>query len=243
MVLLVMPLVLAEKTTVVNTESGISAITIVYPINTIYPEYSNVTVPFDVLDSNFSRQDNTQATCVYAVVNSTGDNIGSGNAHYSSTNGYWSFDICGCMTNSRGEYSFYIYCNTTDEAGFVSEGYSITQNGFKDTENIGLTGLIILIPLIVGLIFVIISAILSDKHAVLKYALIILSVVMAIPAMHMATIVSVEYLDIPALQDTLGFNTYMIGSILFIMFMYFGLYFFVSIIHRINDKKEAELEI
>lgn len=111
------------------------ALTIVYPKTNYFEKEQQTIFSFDILDSNFTRLDDTEVDCVFFSVNHKGNNLTNGDLKYSE---YWYYILTSTDTSVCGDFAYYVHCNaSTGENGFISESFKITESGKEsgDYEN------------------------------------------------------------------------------------------------------------
>ena len=137
-------------------------LTIVDTSRWYYPQSTNTTLLFDVLDRDYIKLTNDNASCQCDITDILGEEIISNNLSYDSGRGYWVIDLNETHTAEIGEYNTYVYCsaNDTGDNGFTSFLFEITESGVDpvdptvnfDMKGTFIIGLIILafLLLIVG---------------------------------------------------------------------------------------------
>lgn len=133
MLLLVQAMVVAQPppfAQTIDTETT-DFLTVVYPLHMHYETNSGFILNFDVLDSNFSKVDDTNAHCNFVAILENGSVNMFANLSYSSDNRFWSFYVNPENNTAVGHYSFYVYCDDFElnQSGFVSQSYIITNSG------------------------------------------------------------------------------------------------------------------
>ena len=241
--ILISSLVVLSVQTQINIQEPTAAITIVYPKSICFPQATNVVMSFDVLNSNYSRLTNTSVDCRYWAVNSVGAGVANGNLFYNGTVDYWNFVLSKTNTANIGDYFFYVHCNSTaKEKGYISSSYEVSANGNCKEVTGQPLAVIILIPLLIGIFFLIISITLGDDHTGFKLVLLLGSFMPFFSAFHMATVVVVEYYHFEALQNVIGTTVYWFGLILAVIFFYFLIYIFYTAINMAAEDKKARLK-
>ena len=139
-------------------------LTIVDPSRWYYPQSTNITLLFDVLDYDYIKLTDDNASCQCDVTNIIGEEILSNNLSYDSGREYWIIELNETHTAEIGEYNTYVYCsaniNNETQNGFTSFLFEITESGIDpvdptvifDMKGTFILGLIILafLLLIVG---------------------------------------------------------------------------------------------
>ena len=99
-------------------------LSIIQPGVGIYPSGQQVNLSFDILDGNKSRI--SDADCEIQIEDKTSSIISQGAI---SHNGNWFYLLNTSNTNLTGTYSYEAYCNSSNEAGYLSSSYQITPSG------------------------------------------------------------------------------------------------------------------
>ena len=135
-----------------GVSADIISLEIVYPKESSYPAHTQITFPFDVLDNNYTKVDNTVTSCTYNVVDNTGGGVASGSLTYSSSLLYWHFNLS--STTDEGKYNYYVYCNSTTTSlnGFLSSNFAVTHSGVY-LDDIAFIGIAIILIAILSFYF------------------------------------------------------------------------------------------
>jgi len=168
--LLVLPIVAAKQLPQESCTLNEKSITVVYSKVFNIPIDSNVLMPFDILNSTFFRLTNSTTSCVYFVISNIGGDVTHGDLIYSNTLNYWYFNLSSTDTKAMGDYNFYVHCNNTQEAGFVSLDYRVLKEGQYQSEITAVPTLLALAIVIFFLLFL--TNILPEVHFILKLLLI-----------------------------------------------------------------------
>jgi len=144
-------IVCSVKEVQINDPSDISSLTIVYPKDECTLQDSDSDLSFDILDSNFTKLDDTNTNCSFASINSTGDIVTSGSLVYDSDLGYWQYNLDTSATAELGYYNYYVYCNSSNtENGYISSTFEVDGDGYCDALESTSAIAIILIPIVFG---------------------------------------------------------------------------------------------
>jgi len=135
------------------------------------------------------------------------------------------------FTQPQGQYLVQLCDDTTREVIVKS-----------DESNKTMIGIIILLPMILGLFFLIGAATLNDRHSVLRIFLFLLSVPTFFVSLHMGLMSVVKFYNWPELQNLIGSTTYWIGWVFFIIIAYFLIYIFYLAVHEAAQKRREEIE-
>jgi len=172
---------------VIQTNDADGSLTIVYPKHLYYPQSTNTTIPFDVLDSNYTKLTNATASCQYDIIGILGNEIISSSLSYDTAKEYWIAELNKTHTKDTGKYNFYVHCsNTADnrtEAGFVSLVFDITEGGIIEAEktdisiesNVNLAAIMMFGVIIFAFLFLIVgSAIENQVFAIVSAVLFVI---------------------------------------------------------------------
>jgi hypothetical protein len=224
-----------------NTPILPTSLTIVYPKAECLTIGSNLTIPFDVLDSNFTKLSDATTSCAYYIGDSNGMLIAYGTPVYDSIIRIWSFDVDGSITTA-GEYSFYIYCNETEsESGFASLSYEASYLGICAPDDKTPLAALILIPILFGILLMIGSFVLDDDHKTLKIALFIFSYLTVFISLWFGLSTIGRYYGFYGMQDNIGTAVWVFGIFLFVILSYFLIYAFIMGIHLAAQKKQEKV--
>lgn len=106
-------------------------LTIVDTSRWYYPQGTNITFLFDVLDRDYVKLTDDNASCQCDITDILGEEIVSNNLSYDGGRGYWIIDLNETHTAELGEYNTYVYCSANDTGynGFTSFLFEITESG------------------------------------------------------------------------------------------------------------------
>ena len=154
-------LFLISFTASVFADSG-GDLTIVDSSRWYYPQSTNITFIFDVLDRNYIKLTNDNASCQCDITNILGEEIISNNLSYDGGRGYWIIDLNETHTAEIGEYNTYVYCaaNDTGYNGFDSFIFEITESGTDPVDpavNFNMKGIFLIGLVILSFLFLIVG--------------------------------------------------------------------------------------
>jgi len=241
MLVLLAGMVFAD-TEVIFNEATNPSITIVYPLLNCFPQGQQSVISFDVLDNNFTRLSNSEAECQFYYVDSQGGFITAGNLTYNTTYEYWTYTLNETHTADIGKYMFYVHCNSTSLNGYLAETVDISSTGGCLNNDLSPLFIIVLIPILIGLFFMIYSITLGADHIGLKIVLLLGSFVPFIAALHMAMLIVVRFYVFEALEELIGTTTYWFGAVFAVLFFYFLVYVFYKSIQMVNQRKKERLQ-
>lgn len=137
-------------------------LTIVDSSRWYYPQNENITFVFDVLDRDYVKLTNDNASCQCDITNILGEEIISNNLTYDSGRGYWIIDLNETHTAELGGYSTYVYCSANDTGynGFDSFIFEITEYGIDPIDpavNFNMNGIFLIGLIILAFLFLIVG--------------------------------------------------------------------------------------
>ena len=98
-----------------------------------YPKFGNyknddIGLNFHVHNSTSSVLNGTEATCLLHIYNESGNYIVINQSiSYDSTENAFEYTLKKNLISNAKEYAYIIYCNSSSEHGFVSDGFSIKE--------------------------------------------------------------------------------------------------------------------
>jgi hypothetical protein len=217
--------------------------TIIYPKNQYFPQYSLSTLHFHVYNTSGHLQ-TTGTTCSLHIYNTTGNHILENESLLVDSNSKeFYYKISGKFTETIGEYSYLIACNNTKEGGFVSTAYYISPNNILIQGVSGVPlAIIIILPMLLGFIFLLGSFFLGEEHNAIKIFLFIISIVPFFMSMNYGMITLINYYNFTELQDLIGTHVYWVTLLFFTILTYFIIYWLYKIIQFTAEKKKKGLE-
>jgi hypothetical protein len=135
------------------------------------------------------------------------------------------------FTEEEGDYIVKLCDETTREVRVTSEDSGKMIIAFT-----------IIIPMILGLFFLIGSATMSEEHNVLKIFLFLLSILTFFTSGHFALLGIVKFYNFPALQNAIGSTVYWVGWMFALIITYFLIYLIIKIVHTAAQRKKERLE-
>jgi len=208
-----------------------------------YMPHVNITINIHVYNSTFFEVDNATTSCSLHVYNQTGGHITENSTlPYNSNEFYYNMDKTLFMVNK--EYGYIIACNNTNEAGFVSGSFVVTDRldtSRPEGEAVILLA-IILLPIILGIFLLVGAVTLGDEHGVLRIALYLLALLTVLASFHFGMVSAVNYLNLPELEEFIGTTVYWISIAFFTIVSYFMIYFIIKLFDTAAQKKEEKLE-
>jgi len=138
-------------------------------------------------------------------------------------------------------------CNITWNYSTIDSYFWNVSNGdsgslIVEEEDSMIIAIIIIIPLIIGILFMVGSAVLGEQHTILKIFLFLLSLITFFSSFHFGMLAVIEYFDFPALQNAIGTTTYWVGMSFAMIIVYFIIYFIIVAFHTAAQKKAARFE-
>ncbi len=142
--------------------------------------------------------------------------------------------------------TYYRYCNSTFN---ITTPGTYLYNSSIEAGIITVSGdekliafAVILIPIFMGLFFLIGSFTLSEQHAAFKIFLFLLSMGTFFTSLHFAMLNVVKFMDFPDMQNLIGSTTYWFGMIFVVIVTYFIIYLFYLLVHEAAQKRKEKLE-
>lgn len=146
----------------------------------------------------------------------------------------------GNLTQLNGSIYFFTF-NESKGSYIIQLCDDSTREIVVKGEDNMIIGIIMLIPLILGIIFLVGSATLSEEHAALKIFLFLLSIITFFVSLHFGMIAIVEFFQVDALQNAIGSVVYWFGITFGVIVTYFIIYLFFKLVHAVAQKKEEKL--
>jgi len=137
----------------------------------------------------------------------------------------------------QGGYMSNIECNLTNATFLGQCNFVVESSGDKM-----IFAAIILLPMLLGILFLIGAATLAKQHAPLRIVLFLLGPICFWTSAHLGMISVIEFYNFPEMQLLLAKTTYWTGWIFFIFLTYFLLYIFYQAVHTAAQKKKQRLE-
>lgn len=162
----------------------------------------------------------------YQVINMSGDVVTEDSLSLLSGNIY-QFNF----TEPEGEYVIEYCDNSTRQVRKIQED-----------ENKMIIAALILIPLFLGIFFLVGAATLSEDHAPVRIFLFLLSIVTFFTSCHMAMAAIVEFYNFTAMQEIIGTTTYWVGWVFFALISYFIIYAIRWVFLYMGQQKAERLE-
>jgi hypothetical protein len=119
--------VAAEPPFLDTQTSGTGTLNIVYPKFLEFDPAHNVTLHFHVHNSTGYLLDNTTTMCFIHTYNQSG-HINEEYMEFDDNLIDFEYDL-NMSKYTYGIYTYLVYCNSTDEAGYVSEGFFLADPG------------------------------------------------------------------------------------------------------------------
>ena len=135
------------------------------------------------------------------------------------------------FTEGKGDY-IVLLCDGTTREVIVTD---------KEQGNMVLA-IIILLPILLGLFFLIGAGTMGEDHNVLRMFLFMLSVILFFVSLHMGLLTVIKYYDFPELQDLMGTTTYWVGIVFGVIVTYFIIYLVYKMFTAAANDKAERLE-
>ena len=150
------------------------------------------------------------------------------------------FDYTLPATNITGVFNNDMVCYSGNISTFSLFSYEINNRGNNEQPSF-MNALLILIPLILGIIFIFATFGIGDDHPVLKIGLLLFSMLTFFMSLSIAIINIGYYNTFDSLIDTLGMWIYVYGTIYFLIIVYFILYAIAKLTSMLHSDKEQKL--
>ena len=191
----------------------------------------------------------TGVNCTLHVYNETGNHIYTNWTTEVDHLFDYEFEISSSLITEPGKYALGVYCvcdvcgfEGSELGGFFFESFYANDEGEpKSQEGLGFLAILIMIPIILGLFFLIGAATLGEEHNVLRIVLFLLSVPMTWISLHFGMIGLVRYYQLEALQNAIGSFTYWTAWLFFVLISYFVIYTIWKATEVAAQKKEERL--
>lgn len=168
--LLLVSLVSAAKT-VQTSVSTVAGLDIRIPQGEFLERNTDVTSNIHVFNkSSGIVMTNETTSCLLHIYNKSGDHIAEEDYSFSKNNIDFTLDIDGNNFSQLGIIAFLIKCNTSNEGGFVSGSFEVTETGEEEeteAEAIKLIAALIGI-LILAAVLIVFAFKLDEEHYILK---------------------------------------------------------------------------
>lgn len=161
----------------------------------------------------------------YSIINTTGDLIRNGS-----------------LTNLDGDVYYFNFTETEGDYLVVLCDDTTREVMVKEDENMFPIAIIILLPMLLGFIFLIGSATLGENHSAIKIFLFLLSIVMFFMSMGFGLLTIIHYYNFDDMEDSIGTMMWVTGFIFFIIVSYFLMYAFDRMVRKSAQDKEDELK-
>ena len=139
-------------------------------------------------------------------------------------------------------YQYLLYCNNTNEAGFITNAFEITKEGKQSQYSDFVLATIILIPFALAVLLLLGSMGLSEQHTAIKIGMYMLMIPSFWFSLYLAGVTITEYMGFSAMQEAIGLAISITGWIFFFMISYFAIYLIYIIFKAKAENKEDKLE-
>jgi hypothetical protein len=159
------------------------------------------------------------------------------------------FNVSDKYFTELGEYAYVVQCvcdecgmQGSDMGGYLAYSFDVTTTGSDDSESMMPVAAIILLPMLLGIIFIISIISLGDDHAILKIFLFLLTPILFWVSLHIGLVSVIKFHSFPALQELLSSTAYWSGITFFILLVYFLLYLFIKAVRVAAQEKKERSE-
>ena len=215
-------------------------LTITYPKYEYYPFNKDLELHFHVYNSTGHKRNDTFADCNIHLYDINGEQTFAITLSAASIDEF-DVDLNTTVLNRTGFWSYIVECNTTNERGFVSTGFTINNNGSNETPS-PIFMVIILLPLILGFLLMQWADNMSEQHGILKILIYLTPIPLLFMSITLGTIIVGHYYSFTELINVLGDYTYIFGLIFFILVAYFIMYIIKKSIDIARQEDKEKLE-
>jgi Ca2+/Na+ antiporter len=134
------------------------------------------------------------------------------------------------FTLPEGDYIIRLCDNTTREVRVVDAGDNM------------IPGVIILIPLILGIIMIIASLGIGEEHPVLRWFLFLGSFVLSFVSLQLGSLAIAKFYNWSQMQTTIGTTTYVVVTLFSLVVIYLIIYLFYKGFRMAGQEKNEKLE-
>lgn len=233
----ILPSVYSVPNFIYQTNPGEIGLQISIP-NNIYFEYGqNFTIFYHVYNSTGHQV--IDADCLFHMYNDS-NNEHLYEEYLSKDSTDYFIEIDSNLIKDYGTYSILNDCNNSYAAGFISSEIFINQNGEPYPEDLTPIGITIILPLFLGLIFVVGAVVLESKMWPIKWFLLFLSVVTFYMSSYLSYITILQYYVFDLFSDGVVFNIELISVMLFILLSAVAVYTIYILIQFVYEKNRKE---
>jgi len=211
-----------------------------------YKQDTQPTLYFHVFDSNNTLLRVNETTCYIQIFNRTSGKhitLSRVTGDMLTLPCCYTYEMPLNTTYERGTTYYFFWCNSTGEGGFVSGIYEVTSDGLEKDNSPFLLGLIILIPLLMGFLFMKWSEILGEEHNILRLFLSILSITTVFITLWLSVQSLLRYTHFVVLEESLTTLTFIFGLIYFVIIFYFVFYLVKKIFIGISERKNERFDL
>lgn len=213
------------------------------PLST-FPYGKNLSLDVGVYNTTGLALGNDSTDCLFMLHESTGNELLNTIPEFNVSMQEWRTKVDSTYLSNNQDYQYSVYCNTTGLGGEIREAFQVTTGG-REPGNPGATeAFIVLLPLLFCALLIYATLKMNDKqHGTLKYFMYFLIPPSFWASMHIATEVIIEFFPTwESFIETLAFYTQISGWIAGILFAYFFIWLFMTIIKYVAEKKKKKQE-
>lgn len=205
--------VFADKTYQVNTNGGLS---IIYSKDEIFKADTNLSLHYHVFNSSNYLLANTQYNCTAHILNENQIHVYEGNLINNGNNIDKLVNIDG-KNLSIGFYTVNLWCNSSSQAGFLSNYFYITQDGLEDNTDSKFTFVLLFGILLVISFLLILAFKLDEVHKILKTFILLITIYLVL----MIPRALVVLINNEISKDLLKYYTFFITIVTWYILFYF----------------------
>lgn len=219
--LLVITSVLADKTYQISPSSGL---TILYPKTENFKENENITLDYHIFNSTGHLLNNNQTTCYAHVIDEQSTHIDTDELTNNGNPYDKKLEIL--YTRAKiGLYTINVWCNSSTQAGYVSNYYYVTKTGKNNPNENAFLGAIVGFGLFI-LILLLIAYKLDDSHKILRTLIVLITFYLILWIPKLMINYDVGIMDISLYENYLiflkVFSFYLLGYFIWSIADYYG---------------------
>lgn len=219
-----------------------SGIIIEYPKDQYYQQNAAISLRFRAYNSSNYMLDNTTTTCTLYTCLSDCNSVYKAEMDFNTAQGDFYKNLNSSFTDTLKSKPYLVHCVSDTEAGFLSASYQVTKDGFPPETPSGFLTALILLPAILGILFIIGSALLGEDHNIFKMFLFILSPFPFIASFHFGLLAIIKFYNFGVMEELIGSTVYWLSWLLFGMISYWFIYIFIKLVHASAQKKKERLK-
>jgi len=146
-----------------QASSGTGVLNIIYPKNPAIPQGLGGDLHIHVFNSTGTAMTNTTVEfCTVHIYNNTGNHILEQNMTFEDVE--WELSVNSSLTSNTGNFPYLIWCSGSDESGFASGTFVITDDGLLHEDGTPLIAVALIIIGTIALLFVFANSIDGEQE-------------------------------------------------------------------------------